>query len=129
MKGVDAAVATILLLMITVSLIGFAFVWFNRLVRNSAQLVENQTISEQQRAGMKIKIVTVHGDTVTVQNIGTVVIPANSVTAVVNNEFRGQLGESLAPNEVKSFTLSSSCGSGDLLKVSAPGNDDFMTCE
>ena len=129
MKGVDAAVATILLLMITISLIGFAFVWFNRLAKQSAQTIENQTLESQKKAAMRIKILAASSSAgeVTVQNIGSETIPAGGVVVFVNGAYQNQTTSQLAPNGIA--TMGISCNAGDEVKATAPGNEDYITCD
>ena len=129
MKGIDAAVATILLLTITISLIGFSFVWFNRLTKSTAKSIEQQTEQQQNLQAMRIKILSAKSGSLTIQNIGTVPINESSIAVFVDGTYQSSFGSAtLAPNQIATST-SLSCTAGQEVKVTTPGGDDYYTCE
>lgn len=120
MKGIDAAVATILLLMITVSLIGFVFVWFNSLARNMASQTQNSTQHQLYQSQMHVSILDLNSTTITIQNTGTVEIPSGDVVIFVPGHNPMQVSVALAPNQVVSIPVS--CNSGDTVKITVAGH-------
>ena len=131
MKGIDAAVATILLLMITISLVGFAFVWFNRLSKSAAKNIENQTMSQLNEQAMKITLISASSSSgkVIISNIGSVPIPANRAIIIVNGNLDSTVSQSLAPQQTIEVALKNGCNPGDEVKVSIGSYTDYGTCE
>ncbi len=71
MKGITPIVATILLLLITISMVGFSFVFVQRTAQTSTQAGEtqlNQTISQ---IGTAFSIENVNNNKVYIRNRGT----------------------------------------------------------
>ncbi len=149
MKGITPVIAIILLLLITISMVGFAFMWFTRMAETASQagtLQLNQTIGQMSQ---KVRIDNINGNTLTVRNIGTQAIPSSSLAFYVDNAQKGCDGTlDPAPNDVDSFTLATGetkacylcnelsgatctafpCPRNKKLKISAPGNDDEVIC-
>ena len=89
MKGITPVIAVVLLLMITVALIGFAFVWFQGIMTGVTEQVQNSTLSELEKQGMQIKLesaasdVNINGaiyDVVYIRNRGTRNIPLERIS-------------------------------------------------
>lgn len=87
MKGITPVIAIILLLMITIALIGFAFVWFTSI----AGTLTNQTgqqLTQQQRKMMtsaKIDALDTTSGTLVIRNTGTVALKISELEVYVNN--------------------------------------------
>jgi len=122
MKGITPVIAVILLLMITISLVGFAFIWFSGLTKS----ITNQTSEhlEQQMRAMTsdFRIENVAGDKVYIRNIGTSEINKEGIGIYANNiklDFTLQ-GDKIGPNEVKEIVLDrnlTSCTTSISLKI------------
>lgn len=99
MKGITPVVAIILLLLITISMVGFAFVWFTRIGELTTQQTEEQLQGELTRTGQKIRIESIFkgvdagtpgpsaDDTpmrVVIRNIGSAKIPLTSIVGFKN---------------------------------------------
>jgi flagellin-like protein len=136
MKGITPVVAIILLLMITISMVGFAFVWFSRMIETVSGGVENETEQMWQTMGKKIDVINLAPDmrTVSIRNIGTVGIPENQLSFFIDNAPAGctfsPAGLTIAPGAVEECTLDTDCGdiAGERLKVTAPGNTAIYAC-
>jgi len=134
MKGVTAIIAIILLLMITISMVGFAFVWFQRIGTSLTTSIENQTTAETQKAGKLVSIDNINkiGGNLTVRHIGIVNIPVSEILVYANGTvpvstaecgWSGNLavGGFVTCNNAKIIGCTS-------IKVTAPGNIDQRSC-
>ena len=134
MKGITPVVAIILLLMITISMVGFAFIWFSRMFESVSGGVENQTLTELETMRKKIDIENVDTsgspNVVTIRNIGSANIPSNQLSFYIDNVFATCTfaATTIAVGTVEVCDLSAACGAGAKLKVSAPGNTAIYTC-
>lgn len=150
MKGITPVIAIILLLLLTISMVGFAFVWFNRITTEAASTVGNEATQQLDRQTGRVIIDAARGtstaNTVTVRNIGSRNINPYSELAVF---FDGTLQTAcawtnnagvaidrtvgtIAPNAVATCTVTfADAGldcSGKTARVTAPGNADEMNC-
>ena len=129
MKGISAVIATILLLLIVVAIVGFAFGFFQRIFSTTAAAVENQTESTLSQIGQSVRIDAVAGTAVTVRNVGSVTIQGSTLAFYVNGVARTcPIAGSVAPGAVASCTLSASCGTGSTLRVTTLGGEDSRSC-
>src|SRR3989344_4451536 len=84
MKGITHVIAVILLLLITVSMAGFAFIFLQRSLESATTAtgegIQQQLVSQQQ----KVAIVTATGTTVTLRSTGTQALTAGSLALLVN---------------------------------------------
>ncbi|MAH42829.1 hypothetical protein CL614_03840 [archaeon] len=140
-KGITPVIAVVLLLMITVALIGFAFIWFQGVWEDVSEGVGDKIADDINKWDQTIKIDNVKdADTdagSTVDNTSIVYIRSTgnaevlvSSMSVYNDDVPidcywsvGGTGK-LAPKgliECKSF---SAIVSEDVIKVTAPGNND-----
>jgi flagellin-like protein len=85
MKGITPVIAVILLLLITVSMAGFAFVFLQRSLESATEATGEGIQQELLRQGQKVVIVTGAGTSVTLRASGTQAIPVGSVALLVNN--------------------------------------------
>ncbi|OYT56600.1 MAG: hypothetical protein B6U68_03020 [Candidatus Aenigmarchaeota archaeon ex4484_14] len=131
-KGITPVIAIVLLLLITIALVGFAYVWFNRVAVEISENVGNQSAEQTRQMGQLVRIESCSGTTATIRNRGTETFNIDTdLVFLVNNVVDSSPGCSvsgdLAPGAVATCT-----GLGDLsgktLQVSAPGNSDSMTC-
>lgn len=136
-KGITPIIAIILLLLITISMVGFAFVWFSRVASISAERTENLTAEQASTAGKTIRIDNAAGTSFTIRNTG--IAPLNlsrELALFVDDATRTISGATCSTGNnflnagdfrTCSFT-GGSCGSGQKFKVTAPGNTDVVTC-
>jgi flagellin-like protein len=135
MKGITPVVAVILLLLITISMVGFAFVWFSKVseiatTQTEAEL-QNQLIVQSQK--IKIESISLTRDQITIRNTGSQPIAlADKISIFVQGAIApcavwSPPGD-LSAGETSSCTSGFSCATGDTVKVSAPGNSDAIKC-
>lgn len=139
-KGITPIIAIILLLLITISMVGFAFVWFSRVATISAERTENLTAEQTSIAAKTIRIDNAIAASVTIRNTGIASINISRELAVfVDDAIRSwttinpncaSLANILAPGSIRTCEFSTpacTAGSGKV-KVTAPGNTDVVTC-
>ena len=131
MKGITPIIAIMLLLMITISMIGFAYMWFTRISESAMNKVENITEQNRENIGKTIMIDSVTGGASSllfIRNTGTYTIQPSEISVYVGGALAScTLPSSIAPGEIKSCSISGNCA-GLAVKVSAPGNFDEITC-
>ncbi len=145
MKGITPIIAIILLLLITISMVGFAFVWFTRIAESASSAGSSQLNQTLAQMSQKVRIDNVNDNVVTIRNIGSQTIQSASLSFYVNNTLRGcddTLGGSIGTFNIPAGTvqtcylceqLSGSCttticDSNGKLKISAPGGSDELIC-
>lgn len=136
MKGITPVIAVILLLLITVSLVGFAFVWFTRISTTAGTAIENKT-GELLRS-KSIRVENARATAVDLRNTGSVTINENELAFYINNARNtttitcgaAATNDAIAPNAVLSCTLgvADNCGPGVPLRVTVPGGQDIVSC-
>ena len=146
MKGITPVIAVILLLLITVAMVGFAFVWFTQITRSTTDIVGKDVNSTIVRQAQKISIDNVNNITriITIRNIGSqpislasgssevaVFIATNATTGLSPATFTG------APNTLQpgqyatcsgAWTGPDCWGAVGTVKITAPGNFDQRNC-
>src|SRR3989338_429961 len=133
MKGITPVIAIILLLLITISMVGFAFVWFSRVTSSAGSQIENSTLSQLRTQGQRITIENINpsGATVTVRNSGTVSIDQTELALYINNVLTAcsWAPTSISPGARTTCDWSgSACAAQTTVKVVAPGGQDVSTC-
>jgi len=129
MKGITPVIATILLLLITISMVGFAFVWFTGIFRSIATSTENATNQQMIQMNQKINIESPKNQSIAIRNIGSYAISNTTLSVYVNGAPKtcsSWSTTSVAPNAI--IVANCTCNSGDTIKVTAPGNYDTDTC-
>ena len=123
MKGVSAIIVTILLLMISVSLASFGYIFFTHtftsITETGSEVVEQ--VSTSMLAGMKIDSLSESTNDVFVRNTGKTNLTQFSV--YVNDIIDSSISvdiEPLSPGQIATITLSSTLNPGDVVKVT-PG--------
>ena len=131
MKGITPVIATILLLLITISMVGFAFVWFSGMLSNVATTSENATNQQMIQMNQKINIESAKSGNITVRNVGTYSITNTSLFVYKNGVYQANCTWktlSVAPQATITVAAVCSCNAGDEIKVSAPGGYDVDSC-
>ena len=131
MKGISPVIAVVLLLMITISLVAFAYIFFMRLTGGAM----NQTTSEQealrQQQGKRIAIDGVSGNAITLRNVGTYPVGVTEISVFVNGVITNLncgVINTINPGTIVTCTLSNSCASGGRVRVVSPGVTDESPC-
>jgi len=129
MKGITPVIAVILLLLITISLVGFAFIFFTRITETTSEQIdtqlEQQLLTQQQR----VSIEAINRTHIFVRSTGTASIPGTSLVVFVNNSLRNCVfTTTIAPGGVASCNLTFLCGNEDTIRVTAPGGSDSRDC-
>jgi flagellin-like protein len=134
MKGISAVIATILLLLIVIAIVGFAFGFFQRIFTTTSSSVENATSNLVTQAALRVTIDNAAGSSVVIRNVGTANIAPSSITFYVNNQlatcsFGAVPPATIAPNSVANCTLTSpsSC-IGLSVRVTTPSGEDTEAC-
>ena len=134
MKGITPVIAVILLLLITVSLVGFAFVWFTRVATTAATGIENQTGKLLATKSVRIENAKVSGTTTNIdlRNTGDVIINSGELAFYIEDgRVVGSLGcpASIAPGSVVTCSPPAvQCNATQRLRVSVPGGGDINIC-
>ncbi|MBI4170658.1 MAG: hypothetical protein HY514_03110 [Candidatus Aenigmarchaeota archaeon] len=133
MKGITPVIAIILLLLITISMVGFAFVWFSRVSTTAGTNIESQLNTTLTASGKKVGIDAISAATsnVTVRNTGSATILTSEIAVYSGGALQTCTWTfgSIAPGSVASCDWSAgSCTGGTLIRVTAPGGSDENTC-
>ena len=134
MKGITPVIAIILLLLITISMVGFAFVWFQRVAQTATSASDTQLQTQLNQQGETLKIEGALSNNVTLRNTGTIALPVNSVIVFVNGSSSlgnstGCPSASVAAGSIFTCTTTAgTCSGTSIVKASAPGNTDQITC-
>ena len=138
MKGITPVIAVILLLLITVSMAGFAFIFLQRSLESATSATGDQIQQQLTQQGQKVAIVTAVGSTVTLRASGTQSITVGSVAVLVNNSLTtsGNCPAVLqAAGAIFSCTSTVAVCNGNSdpttradIAVSAPGGTDATSC-
>ena len=134
MKGITPVIAIILLLMITISMVGFAFVWFSRISTTLGESAEKAATTQTGMFGKTIRIENIDeqaaATVISVRNTGTQTILSTETSVYIDNAKRTEcaLGD-IATNSVVSCTAITACATDKIILVSAPGNSDQYKCK
>jgi flagellin-like protein len=136
MKGITPVIAIILLLLITISLVGFSFIYFTRITEVSTTQIESQLTEQLNIQQQRITIEAVdNGEVITIRNIGSATIPNETIATFIDNTLVpcDFVGGDIAAGSVRSCNLTTSgstilCAASSSLRVSAPGGSDTYTC-
>ncbi len=131
-KGITDIIAVVLLLMITISMIGFAWLWFQRTSQSAMTKTETQLEAQQNTSRQTIMIDNVYraGGAVSIRNTGTLVINTNLVS-VYSDGVKVTCDATFPATIVAGGTAtctSVAIESCSIVKVTAPGNVDTMSC-
>ncbi len=134
MKGITPIIAIILLLLITVSMAGFAFVFLQRTLEQTAESTETGLTGQLNKQEQKFAIdgVNADGGIIYVRHTGSVNSSTDDVSVYINDVLQscnwGGGKPAWAPNSppkgcnVTTFTCPAT------IKITAPGNTDSTSC-
>jgi flagellin-like protein len=134
MKGITPVIAVILLLMITISLVGFAFVWFTRMTESMTNQT-SESLNQQmlvQRTRVTIDSYDKTNGKLMIRNAGSVNLELNKVNIYVNG---GLISDcSWSPSGSIAPGVTSTCTSNGLktctgtIVVTSIGTGDSIAC-
>ena len=133
-KGVSTIIATILLLLITIAIVGFAFGFFQRFFGTATGAGQQQLIVLQNQTGQAVRIEATTSTAAVIRNIGTVQLTPSQIGVFINSAPVGCTwtpSSTIIPaNNVSTctFTGGSTCAPGSALTVTTPGLSDTRTC-
>jgi len=131
-KGITDIIAVVLLLMITISLVGFAWIWLQRAAGSTMEATTTGLEAQQQTAGKIIRIdnVDVANNKTTIRNIGSYSINSNEVSVYKDGTVLTCTwsSTSVAPGALIVCTSDESLAGCSKIKVTAPGNTDEVSC-
>lgn len=129
MKGITPVIAIILLLLITISMVGFAFIWFQRVQGTITNETETQLNNQFNQQAQKISIDNAHLTQVVIRNIGTATIQGSAISVYLGGVVQtSPCSGSVAPGATITCTITS-CSVGQAVKATSPGNTDEVLCE
>ncbi len=106
-KAISAVVATVLLLMMTVSAAGIAYVWTGGIQSGVQETGTEQTQAMQEAASSCMSVDGVSGRTVYLRNCGSGTISGNTLLIYIDGlPANGTLATSINPNNVGNLVLS-----------------------
>ncbi len=131
MKGITPVIAIVLLLLITVAIVGFAFGFFQKILGIATEKTEEQVGGQTSSLSATIDIDNVYAGGVTVRNTGSDSISTGTLIVYVDNELSdcawGGSG-TIAAGGVASCAKASFCADGNSVKVTGPANKVTETC-
>ncbi len=130
MKGISPVIATILLLLITVAIVGIAFNFFTQTTSTTTQQVQDTTEQQLNQFGKQISLEAITNDSVTLRGTGSSSIPGNEIQVYVDGAVRtcSPAMGTIAPQQVQTCTFSPECTTGQEIKATSPANSVTETC-
>ena len=134
MKGVTPIIAIILLLLITISIVGFTFVWFNRFSQNLTDRTGDSLDKQTNLLKKQIRIDEVTKNSIFLRNVGSsdikfeeLLITIGDTDINLNDECTGN--KTISAGVIKKCSFSEqTCNTGEKIRIIAPGNDDEINC-
>lgn len=130
MKGITPVIAIILLLLITISIIGFTAGFFQSTVKTSGEQAQQGAEQQASKIQQMVEIVSVAGDKVTVKNVGTQAISGSVITILAGDvPVVATAPAQINPGTTGTFILTNIDYLGPAYKVKAvaPGNTAVNT--
>ncbi|MBI5697590.1 MAG: hypothetical protein HZC29_03665 [Thaumarchaeota archaeon] len=121
-KGITPVISIVLLLMITVVLIGAAFLFFTKVFQTSSKAGEEQTeqMTEQAAVLFKLDSIDTNNDVIYLRNTGTA--PITNLTIYVNNQQTDSIYSTIQPGQTGSVQLAASMQEGtNKIKIASTG--------
>lgn len=137
MKGITPIIAIILLLLITISLVGFAFIYFTRITEYAGQQTQQQLedVLLQQQQVVRIDNVVDTGPNpntaslLALRAIGSASVPESKISVYVGSTlYPCDLTQDPIPSgQVATCTIAVDCA-GSQVRVTTPGGVDARDC-
>ncbi len=129
-KGITPVIAIILLLLITIAIVGFAFMFFQRTTETAAASGEQQLSNMLSQMASRPRIEGAAGDTVYVRNTGSTDLSKGSLGFFADGQQKKIISgnDVIKPNEVGTYVLSGfDAQAVSKLKVTSGGFSDSIT--
>jgi len=112
MKAITPVIAVIMLLLLTISIIGIAFLFFTRLVESTGEEASGITEQQLRQLGTDLRIDSAAGDKVYIRNTGSVAIPNTSLGFYINDQKVSAYSQvaSIEPGQIAEFTIDAPLG-------------------
>ncbi len=126
-KGITPVVSVILLLLITISIVGFSLIFFQRTAQGAGEEAQTQLQQQLASASERFEIVNIDKNKVYVKNTGTANL--QNLRFYVDGSEISATSIPIAPNTVGEATLDSAKLAqvpGDKLKVTSLGSQDSV---
>ena len=135
MKGITPVIATILLLLIVIAIVGYSFGFFQKIFQSSSDASQKQVDATVKQVGQSIRIESIgnSGQDIYIRNSGGSALTTTSIRTYVNGVPKtcgwGAV-TSIASEGVEKCTLAlaDACASGNELKVTTAGLTVSETC-
>ncbi|MEM7826785.1 MAG: archaellin/type IV pilin N-terminal domain-containing protein [Candidatus Aenigmatarchaeota archaeon] len=129
-KGISPIIAIVLLLMITISMVGFAYVWFTRITGSAFNQSRTEQENIQKQQGQRVIIDNILGNQLTLRHVGTYPVTKDELGVFINGVATSITSgcDTINPGEYKTCTLATSCTSGSRIRVTSPGMTDEQYC-
>ena len=117
MKAITPVIAVIMLLLLTISIIGIAFLFFTRLTESAGEQASGITEQKLRQFGTDLRIDSASGDKVYIRNTGSVTIPNTSLGFYINDQKVSAVSQvaSIEPDQIVEFTIDAPEGAGVLV--------------
>jgi len=130
MKGITPVIAIILLLLITISMVGFAWVWFGQVSQRLTTDIENRTFEQINRQEKTIRIDNANGVNIDIRATGSSIIQISEIQVYVDDirqtcDWGGLT--SVAPAAVETCVIPA-CTAGQTIRATSPGGTDEVLC-
>ncbi|KHO48327.1 MAG: hypothetical protein QT00_C0001G0344 [archaeon GW2011_AR5] len=130
MKGITPVIAVILLLLITISMVGFSMVFFQRTAETATRSGDEQLAQQLTQFASQPRIESVAGDNISIRNAGSVPLSLSSLVFLADGESKTPSGglATLQPGQISTYTLAGfNAEAASVIKVSSGGFSDTMT--
>ena len=109
MKGVTAIIAIVLLLMITISMTGFVYLFLQRSFESASESSDSQIAQQSRSILTMMKVDSVSGNKIYIRNVGSVPISNSSLGVYIGNSaVNYTLDSDVAPGQVAEMTINGS---------------------
>ncbi|MBI3190757.1 hypothetical protein HYZ41_03565 [archaeon] len=130
-KGITPVVATILLLIIVIAIVGYSFGFFQRIFTTAGTTAESEMSGVTGNIKQSVSIDSVSGTNLYVRNTGSAALSVSGVVVYIDGVLTacnwGGI-TSISAGEVKGCTLAAGCASGSSLKITTAGLVATATC-
>lgn len=135
MKGITPVIAIILLLLITISMVGFAFIWFQRVAQTATSAADTQLAGQLNRQAQIASIDNIDdtNNNITIRHSGTASMSTSDIAVYLNSTgvtCAWNVPGSWAPGAFRACTVVGglSCSGTTQVRIAAPGNQDSTLC-
>jgi|SRR3989338_581801 len=130
MKGIEAIIAVILLLLITIAVVGFAFIFFSRITSSAGAAAENQTAAQTAQFSKRVSVDNFNATLVAIRNSGSAAVGPSEIQIYVNGAPRTCTPALtvITPGSVQVCNFVPACNPGSTLRLTAPGSSIDTNC-